>query len=319
MQEIAIAFFAIFPFERIRREVENIAGCAVQSAAIDGKVATCGIIGNQIIGRGRGGFGLGAAEIPAAKAARQDFHGMGSSGLPYPNSCRFVLLRRLIALILLIPLPIPPAASFQIVAVKRIAYRKRLAVDDNFIRYTAHCKNHQVRQFRLLIQVGPDVRGEPIEIAGYEQFFTESGIELHIDFHRCPNVVRRWKRGGKTLACAVAADTESFFCHQFVAGFNTDFIGVGEGITDGVVVGVGRQAEDIEGVFRFAEGIGLNIQLPDLFPVQASKIEHFYAPCCFQLLRTQIKQAGATEFRADLLQQVVNVGGLAQFATRNCG
>ena len=98
-----------------------------------------------------------------------------------------------------------------------------------------------------------------------------------------------------------------------------DFIGVGEGITDGVVIGVGRQAEDVEGVFRFAEGIGLNIQLPDLFPVQASKIEHFYAPCCFQLLRTQIKQAGATEFRADLLQQVVNVGGLAQFAIRNGG
>ena len=113
------------------------------------------------------------------------------------------------------------------------------------------------------------------------------------------------------LACAVAADTESFFCHQFIAGFNTDFIGVGVGIADGVVVGVGRQAEDVEGVFRFAEGIGLNIQLPDLFPVQASKIEHFYAPCCFQLLRAQIKQAGAAEFRADLLQQVVDVGGLA--------
>ena len=318
--KIAIAFFAIFPFEGVEREVEHVAGGAVQSAAVEGEIAAGGIVCNQIIGRGRGGFGLGAAEIPAAKAARQDFHGMGSSGLPYPNSCRFVLPRRLIALIPLIPLPIPPAASFQIIAVKRIAFRKRLAVDDNFIRYTAHIgKNHQVRQFRLLIRVGPDVRGEPIEIAGHEQFFTESGIEPHIDFHRYPNVVRRWKRGGETLACAVAADTESFFCHQFVAGFNMDFIGVGKGIAGGVVAGVGQQAEDVEGVFRFAEGIGLNIQLPDLFPVQASKIEHFYAPCCFQLLCTQIKQAGATEFRADLLQQVVDVGGLAQFATRNGG
>ena len=54
MQKIAIAFFAIFLFEGIRREVENIAGGAVQSAAVDGKVAACGVIGNQVIGRGRG-------------------------------------------------------------------------------------------------------------------------------------------------------------------------------------------------------------------------------------------------------------------------
>gem|GEM_PF-4543633 len=59
MQKIAIAFFAIFPFEGIRREVENIAGCAVQSAAVDGKVAACGIIGNQVIGRGSGRVGVG--------------------------------------------------------------------------------------------------------------------------------------------------------------------------------------------------------------------------------------------------------------------
>lgn len=176
--KIAIAFFAIFPFEGVGREVEHVAGGAVQSAAVEGEVAAGGIVCNQIIGRGCGGLGLGAAEIPTTEAARQDFHGMGSSGLPYPNSCRFVLLRRLIALILLIPLPIPPAASFQIIAVKRIAFRKRLAVDDNFIRYTAHCKNHQVRQFRLLIQVGPDVRGEPIEIAGHGRLFTESGIDF---------------------------------------------------------------------------------------------------------------------------------------------
>lgn len=71
MQKIAIAFFAIFPFESIWREVEHIAGCAVQSAAVDGKVAACGVIGNQVIGRGRGRFGLCAAEIPASQSARQ--------------------------------------------------------------------------------------------------------------------------------------------------------------------------------------------------------------------------------------------------------
>ena len=81
MQEIAIAFFAIFPFERIRWKVENIAGCPVQSAAVDGKVAACGIIGNQVIGRGRGRFGLGAADVSACQSTRQ----FGAAGTQYPQ------------------------------------------------------------------------------------------------------------------------------------------------------------------------------------------------------------------------------------------
>ena len=72
MQEIAIAFFAIFPFERIRWKVENIAGCPVQSAAVDGKVAACGIIGR---------FGLGAADVSACQSARQ----FGAAGTQYPQ------------------------------------------------------------------------------------------------------------------------------------------------------------------------------------------------------------------------------------------
>ena len=55
MQKIAIAFFAIFPFEGVEREVEHVAGGAVQSAAVEGEIAAGGIVCNQIIGRGRGG------------------------------------------------------------------------------------------------------------------------------------------------------------------------------------------------------------------------------------------------------------------------
>ena len=71
VEEIGVAQFAVFPFEGVGREVEHIAGGAVQSAAVEGEVAACGVIGNQVIGRGGGRFGLGAAEIPAAEAARQ--------------------------------------------------------------------------------------------------------------------------------------------------------------------------------------------------------------------------------------------------------
>ena len=38
--KIAIAFFAIFPFEGVEREVEHVAGGAVQSAAVEGEAGS---------------------------------------------------------------------------------------------------------------------------------------------------------------------------------------------------------------------------------------------------------------------------------------